>query len=143
MRAAHRIGRPLAGAVVLATALAACGNGGSPSAAAEAPTELVLAIGGESEDGYDPTLGWGRYGSPLFQSTLLQRDADLDVVPDLATDWSVSEDGLVWTVDLRTDARFTDGEPVTADDVGVVGAMQVLLKDVPRAFCRAPANFDI
>jgi peptide/nickel transport system substrate-binding protein len=103
---------------VLTTALTACGSSAEPAGAGgEAPTELRLAIGGESEDGYDPTLGWGRYGSPLFQSTLLARDEDLDVVPDLATDWSVSEDGLVWTVDLRTDARFTDGEPVTAADV--------------------------
>jgi peptide/nickel transport system substrate-binding protein len=101
---------------VLASTLAACGSADTPTAGA-APTELRLAIGGESEDGYDPTLGWGRYGSPLFQSTLLARDEDLDVVPDLATDWSVSEDGLVWTVDIRTDARFTDGEPVTPEDV--------------------------
>ncbi|SDE84481.1 peptide/nickel transport system substrate-binding protein [Blastococcus fimeti] len=115
MRATRRFG-PLAGAVVLATVLTGCGDS-EPSTAAGAPSELVLAIGGESEDGYDPTLGWGRYGSPLFQSTLLARDADLGVVPDLATDWAVSGDGLVWTVDLRADARFTDGEPVTAQDV--------------------------
>ena len=82
-----------------------------------APSELRLAIGGESEDGYDPTLGWGRYGSPLFQSTLLARDADLNVVNDLATKHSVSADGLVWTVDIRTDAKFSDGTPVTAEDV--------------------------
>ncbi len=117
MRAAMRHGRPVAGAVVAAVVLTACGSGGSGSAQSGTPTELRLAIGGESEDGYDPTLGWGRYGSPLFQSTLLTRNADLELVPDLATDWSVSEDGLVWTVDLRTDARFTDGEPVTAADV--------------------------
>ena len=116
MHRTRTYGRSVAGGLALATALTACG-GAEPSAGAEAPGELRLAIGGESEDGYDPTLGWGRYGSPLFQSTLLTRNADLDVVPDLATGWSVSEDGLTWTVDIRTDARFTDGEPVTADDV--------------------------
>ncbi len=78
---------------------------------------LTLAIGGESEDGYDPTLGWGRYGSPLFQSTLLTRGADFAVANDLATGYEVSEDGLTWTVSIRDDARFTDGEPVTAADV--------------------------
>lgn len=97
---------------------AACG-GGAPGgdAPAPAPTELRLAIGGESEDGLDPTLGWGRYGSPLFQSTLLTRDADLSITNDLATGHSVSADGLVWTVDIRGDARFSDGTPVTAQDV--------------------------
>ncbi|NEQ96508.1 MAG: ABC transporter substrate-binding protein [Cyanothece sp. SIO2G6] len=79
--------------------------------------QIVLAIGGESEEGYDPTLGWGRYGSPLFQSTLLRRDADLNIVSDLATDYSVSDDGLTWTVTIREDAVFSDGEPLTAADV--------------------------
>ncbi|MDP3969763.1 MAG: ABC transporter substrate-binding protein [Nocardioides sp.] len=98
---------------------AACGGETAESGqkTGEQPTELRLAIGGESEEGYDPTLGWGRYGSPLFQSTLLRRDANLEVVGDLATDWSVSEDGLTWTVELRDDAYFSDGEQLTAEDV--------------------------
>ena len=79
--------------------------------------QIVLAIAGESEEGYDPTLGWGRYGSPLFQSTLLRRDADLNIVNDLATDYTVSDDGLTWTVTIRQDAVFSDGEPLTAEDV--------------------------
>ncbi|MGY1744159.1 ABC transporter substrate-binding protein [Blastococcus sp. SYSU D00695] len=109
--------RTVAGAVATVLLVGACGTGPADAGADGAPAELRLAIGGEPEDGFDPTLGWGRYGSPLFQSTLLARDADLDVVPELATDWSVSEDGLVWTVDIRTDAVFTDGEPVTPEDV--------------------------
>ena len=40
-------------------------------------TDLVLATGGEADTGYDPLLGWSRYGHPLFKSTLLTRDADL------------------------------------------------------------------
>lgn len=92
------------------------GDGGSSSQSQEAP-ELRLAIGGESEEGFDPTLGWGRYGSPLFQSTLLTRAADLSIEGDLATDYHVSEDALVWTVELRSDATFTDGSQVTAADV--------------------------
>lgn len=79
--------------------------------------QIFLAIGGESEDGYDPTLGWGRYGAPLFQSTLLKRDQDLNIVNDLAESYAVSEDGLVWTVKIREDAVFSDGEPLTAADV--------------------------
>ena len=48
------------------------------------PDELVLAVKGEPDDGFDPTMGWGRYGSPLFQSTLLKRDQDMNIVNDLA-----------------------------------------------------------
>ncbi|MCX7854644.1 MAG: ABC transporter substrate-binding protein [Anaerolineae bacterium] len=93
--------------------VAACGRAPAPK---EGPS-LTLAIGGEWEEGYDPTTGWGRYGSPLFQSTLLARDNDLRVVPDLAESYQVSEDGRVWTVRIRKDARFSDGKPVTAEDV--------------------------
>jgi peptide/nickel transport system substrate-binding protein len=79
--------------------------------------ELVLAIGAEPEGGFDPATGWGRYGSPLFQSTLLKRDSDLKIVNDLATGYGISPDGLTWTVKLRQDVKFSDGKPLTAEDV--------------------------
>lgn len=80
-------------------------------------TDLILAVAGEPESGFDPTQGWGEYGSPLIQSTLLKRTADLSLVGDLATAWSVSADGLRWQVTLRPDVRFSDGQPLTAEDV--------------------------
>ncbi|MBW7455508.1 ABC transporter substrate-binding protein [Paenibacillus sepulcri] len=79
--------------------------------------ELILAVGAEPETGFDPTTGWGRYGSPLFQSTLLKRDDDLRIENDLATGYEVSDDGTVWTVKLRSNVVFTDGKPLTAEDV--------------------------
>ncbi|SER47946.1 peptide/nickel transport system substrate-binding protein [Gracilibacillus ureilyticus] len=79
--------------------------------------QLTLAIGGEPESGFDPTTGWGRYGSPLFQSTLLSRDQDLNITKDLATNYEVSADGLIWTVEIKSDVKFSDGEPLTADDI--------------------------
>ncbi|MGF1575566.1 MAG: ABC transporter substrate-binding protein [Cyanophyceae cyanobacterium] len=82
-----------------------------------APDQLLLAIGGESDDGFDPTLGWGRYGSPLFQSTLLKRDQDMNVVNDLAETVTVSDDGLVYSIKIREDVKFSDDEPLTAEDV--------------------------
>jgi len=79
--------------------------------------ELVLAVGNEPEVGFDPTTGWGRYGSPLFQSTLFTRNAELQIENDLATGYDLSEDGKVWTVTLRDDVKFSDGTPLTAEDV--------------------------
>ena len=78
---------------------------------------LVLALGGESDEGFDPVMGWGLYGSPLFQSTLLQRDDDFQLQSDLAETVTVSENGLVWKALLRRDAKFSDGRPVTSNDV--------------------------
>ena len=86
----------------------------APSAAAR---DLVLAVGGEPEGGFDPVTGWGEYGHPLFQATLLRHTADLGIEGDLATSWALSDDGKTWTVTLREDARFSDGIPLTAEDV--------------------------
>jgi peptide/nickel transport system substrate-binding protein len=48
-----------------------------------------------------------------------------EIVPALARDWDVSEDGLVYTFYLRRDVVWHDGEPFTADDVlFTVSAMQ-------------------
>ncbi|SHG47611.1 peptide/nickel transport system substrate-binding protein [Salegentibacter echinorum] len=79
--------------------------------------ELVLAIGGEPDNGFDPTTGWGQYGSPLFQSTLLKYDKDLKIDKDLATNYSLSDNGLEWEIEIRDSIKFSDGKPLTANDV--------------------------
>lgn len=108
-------------ALCLLAVLSACAaDRGQPVAEGGEPAkqeELVLAVGAEPEGGFDPTTGWGRYGSPLFQSTLLRREADMSLTGDLALGYEISGDGLQWTVALREDALFSDGEPVTAEDV--------------------------
>ena len=40
-----------------------------------------------------------------------------DVVPDLATTWNISDDGITYTFKLRQDAKWSDGASVTANDV--------------------------
>lgn len=101
--------------------LSACSGGSLNTdkviASTNVKDKLVLAVGGEPEDGFDPTTGWGQYGSPLFQSTLLTRDKDFQIQNDLATDYEVSQDGLNWVVKIRDDVKFSDGQPLTAEDV--------------------------
>jgi peptide/nickel transport system substrate-binding protein len=48
---------------------------------------------------------------------LVKLDASKKIIPDLATSWDVSEDGLKITFHLRDDAKWHDGEAVTAEDV--------------------------
>lgn len=78
---------------------------------------LTLAVKGEPEEGYDPVLGWGMYGNPLFQSTLLKRNEKLEIVLSLATSYELQAEGLQWLVEIREDAVFSDGTPLTAADV--------------------------
>ena len=81
---------------------------------------VVMTANSEPEAGFDPAYGWGageHVHEPLIQSTLTVTTRDLDIDFDLATEMACSEDGLTWTVSIRDDVRFTDGEPLTAEDV--------------------------
>lgn len=107
-------------------ALAGCGNRADTQTAQEqaaAQTDTVIVAMGptsEPEAGFDPAFGWGageHVHEPLIQSTLTVTNTDLTIGYDLATGYSVSGDGLTWTVTIRNDAYFTDGEPLTAADV--------------------------
>ncbi len=53
----------------------------------------------------------------LLYSRLLQFDARGNPIPDLAESWGISEDGTVYNFLLREDAKWHDGQPVTADDI--------------------------
>ena len=48
---------------------------------------------------------------------LVSQTDDGDIVPWIATDWDVSDDGLVWTLTLRDDVEFTDGTELDAEAV--------------------------
>lgn len=87
----------------------------------------VPSHGGSLTEG---VLGSPRFVNPLLALTDADRDlvtltyAGLmgysksgDIVPVLASDYAVSEDGKTYTFTLRENARFSDGSPVTAEDV--------------------------
>ena len=96
-----------------------------PSARVQAGAEdssvvVTMPTTSEPESGFDPAYGWGageHVHEPLIQSTLVRTTEDLKIENDLATEYSCSEDKLTWTVKIRDDVKFTDGEPLTAQDV--------------------------
>ena len=54
----------------------------------------------------------------LTQARLVRVNrATQDVEPWLAERWTRSDDGRVYTLTLRAGLRFSDGQPLTADDV--------------------------
>lgn len=82
----------------------------------EVKAEVIISISSEP-DSLDPCMGWGHGTTPLVQSTLVEYKQDMSFRNDLATEYHLSEDGLVWTFKIRDDVKFTDGEALTASDV--------------------------
>lgn len=95
---------------------------GEPGITSSDKDSVVVVMGpnSEPEAGFDPAYGWGageHVHEPLIQSTLTVTTTDLKIGYDLAEAMEVTEDGLTWTVKIRGDVFFTDGERLTAEDV--------------------------
>ena len=56
-----------------------------------------------------------RVSFDLFEGLVSQNQAN-EVVPGVAKSWDISKDGLVYTFHLRKDAKWSNGQPVTAQD---------------------------
>lgn len=106
--------------------LSACGGKGSDESSstgdAEAKNQVIVAMNMNSEPaaGFDPFVSWGcgeHVHEPLIQSTLITTDVNLEFVNDLATEYYCADDGMTWYFTIRDDAKFTDGEPLSASDV--------------------------
>jgi peptide/nickel transport system substrate-binding protein len=80
---------------------------------------LVVGLSWEPRS-FDPHVS-SSYEAPtlnrLVFDTLVRQTLDGEYWPSLATDWEVSDDGLIWTFHLRDDVTFHNGTPFTADAV--------------------------
>ncbi len=80
----------------------------------------VLQVGLRKLTTIDPALGANDpevMFNQLQYEYLIDITADGELAPRLATDWSVSEDGLTVTLNLREGVTFHDGSPFTSADV--------------------------
>ncbi|MFT4587461.1 MAG: oligopeptide transport system substrate-binding protein [Candidatus Binatia bacterium] len=80
---------------------------------------LLLSNGTEPED-LDPHLVTGipehNIITSLIEGLVSEDLEDLHPVPGVAERWDISEDGTVYTFHLRSNALWSNGEPVTAQD---------------------------
>jgi peptide/nickel transport system substrate-binding protein len=68
-------------------------------------------------DTANPAFGWYNYTLRyLLYDTLVEEAGISHFVPGLAESWDVSDDGLVWTFQIREGVTFHDGTPCTAED---------------------------
>jgi peptide/nickel transport system substrate-binding protein len=109
--------------VLLALTAAGCSKGASDSDAGggggDAKKDGIAIYVGTTifAESLDPLKGAMSYGYSFTNNALLKVDTDSEYVGDLATDWSVSDDALVYTFRLREGVQFSDGSDFTAEDV--------------------------
>jgi peptide/nickel transport system substrate-binding protein len=78
---------------------------------------LVISVGSIMfSEPLDPIRG-SLLGIDIFHTALLKISNNLEVVPDLAASYTISDDRLVYTFTLRNDVKFADGNPLTPEDV--------------------------
>jgi peptide/nickel transport system substrate-binding protein len=108
-----RMGVALLASLVAAVACGSGGNGsGSGTGAARDGGQVVVAITQEP-DSLDPQRSSLATSSLLFGyagDTLVSQDPTGKIVPDLASSWKVSSDGLHYTFDLRHGVTFQNGD---------------------------------
>lgn len=125
--------RTKVGAAVAAIALivAACGGGDDAPAASPTPTTPTTPAEAE-DDGEDAVLNVFLYQAPVKWSPFMsyhgpdQQIMDLlfprlvaglpEISPWLAASWEISDDAKTFTFNLRPDAVWSDGTPITATD---------------------------
>ena len=97
---------------------------------------LAIFLPGFAVAGQSDILVWGRGGDSVnldlaqatdgasikagiqvLENLVIFGKNSMDVEPQLAESWSVSEDGLTWTFKLRKGVTFHDGEPFNAKAV--------------------------
>ncbi|WP_150242205.1 ABC transporter substrate-binding protein [Nocardiopsis quinghaiensis] len=102
----------LAAAPALASAPAAADEGGGDT--------LTVALS-QQVDSFNPFTAQLAVTTNILRhvyDSLLTTDPETNgPAASLAESWEASEDGLTWTFQLRDDVTFSDGEPLTADDV--------------------------
>src|SRR5712691_1130292 len=119
-----RVSTLVAGIAVL---LSACGGSSSTGQTITNGGTLIWALDADAQSlnpfvaGDVPSVrAWGFLFPNLYQA-----DKDLNITPDLADGMpSISSDQKTWTVKLRKNAKWSDGSPITADDVVMTVNMQ-------------------
>ena len=124
--------RVLAVVTAVMTTLTGCGSTASRGSSSEVASTSTAATANADDDNesiniyvgssifdnsMDPVKGFMTYGYAFVNEPLIQVNKDSEYVPDLATGWTVSDDALTYTFDLREGVKFSDGSDFTAEDV--------------------------
>ncbi|MDQ1176226.1 ABC transporter substrate-binding protein [Microbacterium sp. SORGH_AS_0421] len=117
---ARRSGAAVGAAVALALALTACAGGTAPADGSAHDPVVTIGLTGEPTNFDLTTTSGAAIPQVLLNNvyeTLVSIDQQGELVPQLATAWTVSDDGLTYDFTLHDGVTFSDGATFTADDV--------------------------
>ena len=120
-------------AVLLTLPLTSC-NPANFTANSEQPPQLILTILGDPKtfntviatDGTSASVG-----GMLFDGLVKQNPITGEIEPELAESWEISEDNLEIVYTLRPNLKWSDGQPLTVDDVVFTYNQLYLNPDIP------------
>lgn len=106
--------------IIAATVVVASLLSGAASAQTGTPASKVIFTLGDTQDvdSMNPAISQSG-GITYLQYDMLVAIStkDFSPTPDLAERWQTSKDGLTWTFFIRHDMKWSDGKPITANDV--------------------------
>ena len=109
-----------AAVAALAVLAVGCGSSGDSGSNGSGVIDQVININwGAEPPSVDPGLATDTTSGDVITNImdpLVKLDKELQPVPNLAKSWTVSDDGKTVTFKLRDDGRWTNGDPVTAQD---------------------------
>ena len=104
--------------LISAMTVVTVGCGKSTTTTNDPEKSVSMYVGGTIfSSSLDPIKGAMSYGYSFTNCALVRVNHDSKYEGDLATDWSISEDGIIYTFNLRKDVKFQDGSDFTAEDV--------------------------
>ena len=131
----------LSGAAIAALGLTGSATTGFAAAGDECVKILGYEWSGEKQsmDPADMHSGDDAYHTFAVYNRLVDIDDNFNVLPELATEWSVSDDGLTWTFKLREGVKFHSGKDFSSADV--VWSFKRLLDEKTGSGARAVLEF--
>lgn len=130
MKITIRTGLAALAAAALALTVAACSSGGTGGGGGN-----ILRVGATAAvDSLNPFVSDSDYSVVMYQYVyphLTEYDENLEIVPSFAESWETSEDGTTWTFNTVADAKWSDGEPLTAEDVAFTANLILEYADGP------------
>jgi oligopeptide transport system substrate-binding protein len=142
--------RPLAAMGAIAVLVAACGNS-TPTTTGLAPSQVLKFPVYQTAGTFDPGQADAEVDTEIMQNVfnnLWKFDDSLNLVPDLATtvptqaNNGISSDGLTYTVHLKPNVKFNNGDAMTSKDVLYSWNRAVALQGAYASNLSAVAGYD-